>query len=335
MPKIKNPSQGSKLYSGKIRSPLQGMAGKNTKEQDNKVDLITESFTLNGEGSKLQLNHGGNRKDDAHAAGNTLSLQEDFDKIEKLSMINANARYELINANQQLIDFQMNRYIKHTKDQRKLKFANQHRENSLNNNSKGGGTGQDSFELPEIPNISKADRVKSGQQRNNTSGFYLSKQDDQYMGNFAGKQRQRLDKLPGQFPNHGGNQVKVPPASDMKNNFSSYQIPADILDFTTTPGSRMQQMIQNINTQSHKPPKGKQALSSSINRNTKALDQPENAYQNIVPVSSAGQGAAVPPIPFQPRKKFREDYQGVLGGSRASNKPRDLNPTGSQSAITY
>lgn len=70
----------------------------------------------------------------------------------------------------------MNRYIKHTKDQRKLKFAN--RDASLNNNqlSKGGlGGAQDSFELPEIPNISKADRVKSGQQRNNTSGFYLSK----------------------------------------------------------------------------------------------------------------------------------------------------------------
>ena len=44
------------------------------------------------------------RKDDPHTVGNTLSLQEDFDKIEKLSMINANARYELINANQQLID---------------------------------------------------------------------------------------------------------------------------------------------------------------------------------------------------------------------------------------
>lgn len=59
----------------------------------------------------------------------------------------------------------MNRYIKHTKDQRKLKFAN--RDASLNNNqlSKGGGIGtaQDSFELPEIPNIPKADRVKSGQ----------------------------------------------------------------------------------------------------------------------------------------------------------------------------
>ena len=62
------------------------------------------------------------RKDEPHAVSNTLSLQEDFDKIEKLSMINANARYELINANQQLIDFQMNRYIKHTKDQRKHKF---------------------------------------------------------------------------------------------------------------------------------------------------------------------------------------------------------------------
>lgn len=157
------------------------------------------------------------------------------------------------------------------------------------------------------------------------------------MANYAGKQRQgRLEKLP------HTNQSKGPPASDMKNNFSSYQIPADILDFTTTPGSRMQQMIQNINTQSHKPPKGKQALSSSINRNTKPLDQPENAYQNIVPIpgTSTGQGGAVPPLPFQPRKKFREDYQGVLGGSRASNKPRTdtaahLNPTGSQSAITY
>lgn len=36
-------------------------------------------------------------------------------------MINANARYELINANQQLIDFQMNRYMKHANEQKKAK----------------------------------------------------------------------------------------------------------------------------------------------------------------------------------------------------------------------
>lgn len=39
-------------------------------------------------------------------------LHEDVDKIEKLSMINANARFELLNANQQLLDFQMNRYMR-------------------------------------------------------------------------------------------------------------------------------------------------------------------------------------------------------------------------------
>lgn len=78
-------------------------------------------------------------------------------------MINANARYELISANQQLIDFQMNRYIKHTKDHRKLKLAGQQqRDTSLNNNNTSKGTGQDTFELPEIPNITKAERVKSG-----------------------------------------------------------------------------------------------------------------------------------------------------------------------------
>ena len=32
-------------------------------------------------------------------------LLDDMDKIEKLSMINANARFELISANQQLLDF--------------------------------------------------------------------------------------------------------------------------------------------------------------------------------------------------------------------------------------
>lgn len=132
MPKIKNTSQGGKLYSGKIRSPLQGIdKGPHLNDiidhESEKADMITESFTLNNESSKLQLHpslhqhHG--RKEDSHAVTNTLSLQEDFDKIEKLSMINANARYELITANQQLIDFQMNRYIKHTKDQRKLKLA--------------------------------------------------------------------------------------------------------------------------------------------------------------------------------------------------------------------
>ena len=30
---------------------------------------------------------------------NTLSIQEDFDKIEKLSIINASARFELLNVN--------------------------------------------------------------------------------------------------------------------------------------------------------------------------------------------------------------------------------------------
>lgn len=102
MPKIKNSAQGSKLYSGKIRSPLQGFdkfAPKNNKDHESeKGDLVAESLALNGESSKLQLNQ--YRKEDAHTVGNTLSLQEDFDKIEKLSMINANARYELINANQ-------------------------------------------------------------------------------------------------------------------------------------------------------------------------------------------------------------------------------------------
>ena len=39
-----------------------------------------------------------------------------MDKIEKLSMINANARFELLNANQQLLDFQMNRYIRGKKN---------------------------------------------------------------------------------------------------------------------------------------------------------------------------------------------------------------------------
>ena len=33
------------------------------------------------------------------------NIQDDVDKIEKLSLINANARYELLSANQQLIDF--------------------------------------------------------------------------------------------------------------------------------------------------------------------------------------------------------------------------------------
>lgn len=37
----------------------------------------------------------------------------DFDRIQKLSMININAREELLKANEQLLNFQMNRYIKH------------------------------------------------------------------------------------------------------------------------------------------------------------------------------------------------------------------------------
>lgn len=59
MPKIKNTSQASKLYSGKIRSPLQGMdkipqKGMRDHESE-KSDMITESCTLNNDSSKLQL----------------------------------------------------------------------------------------------------------------------------------------------------------------------------------------------------------------------------------------------------------------------------------------
>jgi hypothetical protein len=43
---------------------------------------------------------------------NQVSIEEDLEKIEKLSMINANARFELLTANQQLLDFQLNRFIK-------------------------------------------------------------------------------------------------------------------------------------------------------------------------------------------------------------------------------
>lgn len=46
-----------------------------------------------------------------------------MDKIEKLSLINANARYELLSANQQLIDFQMNRYIMHAKEKKIMKLV--------------------------------------------------------------------------------------------------------------------------------------------------------------------------------------------------------------------
>jgi len=102
MPKIRHHGQGSKLYSGKLRSPPQlfDKLGQKTNDMDSEKgdNLNTDSLALNGEASsKMNLNF---RKDEAHPSSNTLSLQEDFDKIEKLSMINANARYELINANQ-------------------------------------------------------------------------------------------------------------------------------------------------------------------------------------------------------------------------------------------
>ena len=51
------------------------------------------------------------------------NIQDDVDKIEKLSLINANARYELLSANQQLIDFQMNRYIMHAKEKKIMKLV--------------------------------------------------------------------------------------------------------------------------------------------------------------------------------------------------------------------
>mmetsp|Transcript_4394 Transcript_4394/g.6372 ORF Transcript_4394/g.6372 Transcript_4394/m.6372 type:complete len:155 (-) Transcript_4394:231-695(-) len=57
------------------------------------------------------------------------SMQADLDKIEKLSLINASARFELISANNQLIDFQMNRYIKHAQQSKKQLDESKHTEN--------------------------------------------------------------------------------------------------------------------------------------------------------------------------------------------------------------
>lgn len=127
MPTLKGQNT-SKMYSGKLRSPLQRYEKLNPKLQmkdDPKLaDRHLESFAHPIENSS-KLNVNLKKDDQSNRINNTLSLQEDFDKIEKLSLINANARYELINANQQLIDFQMNRYIKHAKEQRKMKLGNQ------------------------------------------------------------------------------------------------------------------------------------------------------------------------------------------------------------------
>lgn len=74
----------------------------------------------------------------------------------------------------------------------------------------------------------------------------------------------------------------------------------------------------NTNPQSQKPPKGKQQASAA-NKRKEVVDL--GAYQNTAitkPRASSNKGS-VPPIPQQ-RKKFKEDYQGVLGVTRTSNK---------------
>lgn len=67
---------------------------------------------------------------------NTLSYHDDMEKIEKLSMINANARFELLNANEQLLNFQMNRYMKHAK-LKKNQNSSQSGSQMLHNNPNG------------------------------------------------------------------------------------------------------------------------------------------------------------------------------------------------------
>ena len=90
----------------------------------NKVNILKEPVkTAKEKNTSLQIGSGGENNN------NTLSLQDDVAKMEKLSMINASARFELLNANQQLLDFQMNRYIKY--DQKKKKI-NQERDFKLN-----------------------------------------------------------------------------------------------------------------------------------------------------------------------------------------------------------
>jgi hypothetical protein len=47
-----------------------------------------------------------------HSQLDYLLQDDDVRKLERLSLINASARYELLSANQQLIDFHLNRVMK-------------------------------------------------------------------------------------------------------------------------------------------------------------------------------------------------------------------------------
>ena len=53
----------------------------------------------------------------------TEENDEDIMKIDRLQLINASARHELLSANQQLLDFQLNRFVNRHHRQRTLRKA--------------------------------------------------------------------------------------------------------------------------------------------------------------------------------------------------------------------
>jgi hypothetical protein len=61
----------------------------------------------------------------------SIEIEDDMARMQNLSLINANARFELLNANQQLLDFQMTRLIKYENHRKKSKQKTNHNNSDL------------------------------------------------------------------------------------------------------------------------------------------------------------------------------------------------------------
>ena len=84
---------------------INNLSSKTNKDRDEEFKH-TSMFSFLGE------KHQGNNQG---ADEVNVLLDDDVRKLERLMLINASARYELITANAMLIDFHLNRRLKHSK----------------------------------------------------------------------------------------------------------------------------------------------------------------------------------------------------------------------------
>ena len=95
---------------------------------------------------------------------NWLSNDDDIRKITRLQLINASARFELLSANQQLIDFHLNRVMKtmHLKKQARDKQA---LERAGSDSRTGNYRKQDQLSMNQVDEVSETEENNTTQNK--------------------------------------------------------------------------------------------------------------------------------------------------------------------------